>query len=144
MWQNLEQSLTRYRELEQQMADPVVIADRNRYTQAAKEHGALAKLVRTHFYPVARLQRTRLEQNGAPTGEDPSNAGPVTGCRTRTTGAPGSTNPARWGRAKTAVVSVAANASHCSRIRCAPARSSEMGRLPAKGAHAGEGSGSSK
>src|SRR2546427_3197461 len=43
--------------------------------------------------------------------DDPSNAGPVTGCRTRTTGAPGSTNPARWGRAKTAVVSVAANAS---------------------------------
>jgi hypothetical protein len=36
---------------------------------------ALAKLVRTHFYPAARLQRTRLEQNGAPTGEHRSNAG---------------------------------------------------------------------
>src|SRR5713226_1546490 len=49
MWQNLEQSLTRYRELEQQMADPAVIADRNRYTQAAKEHGALAKLVKPYL-----------------------------------------------------------------------------------------------
>src|SRR5713101_8275065 len=49
MWQNLEQSLTRYRELEQQMADPVVIADRNRYTHAAKEHGALAKLVKPYL-----------------------------------------------------------------------------------------------
>src|SRR5207244_1451920 len=36
-------------ELEQQMADPVVIADRNRYTQAAKEHGALAKLVKPYL-----------------------------------------------------------------------------------------------
>src|SRR5437016_13103382 len=49
MWQNLEQSLTRYRELEQQMADPVVIADRARYTHAAKEHGALAKLVKPYL-----------------------------------------------------------------------------------------------
>ena len=49
MWQNLEQSLTRYRELEQQMADPAVIADRNRYTHAAKEHGALAKLVKPYL-----------------------------------------------------------------------------------------------
>jgi len=49
MWQNLEQSLTRYRELEGQMADPAVIADRNRYTHAAKEHGALAKLVKPYL-----------------------------------------------------------------------------------------------
>jgi peptide chain release factor 1 len=49
MWQNLEQSLTRYRELEQQMSDPAVIADRNRYTQAAKEHGTLAKLVKPYL-----------------------------------------------------------------------------------------------
>jgi peptide chain release factor 1 len=49
MWQNLEQSLTRYRELEQQMSDPVVIADRGRYAHAAKEHGALAKLVKPYL-----------------------------------------------------------------------------------------------
>jgi len=49
MWQSLEQSLTRYRDLEQQMADPTVIADRSRYTQAAKEHGSLAKLVKPYL-----------------------------------------------------------------------------------------------
>src|SRR5262249_37457122 len=49
MWHSLEQSLTRYRELEQQMSDPAVIADRNRYTQAAKEHGALAKMVKPYL-----------------------------------------------------------------------------------------------
>ncbi len=36
----------------------------------------LAKLVRTHYYPAARLQRTRLEQNGAEAGEHPDNAAP--------------------------------------------------------------------
>ena len=36
----------------------------------------LAKLIRTHYYPEARLQRTRLEQNGAEAGEHPDNAGP--------------------------------------------------------------------
>src|SRR5438445_3904151 len=49
MWQSLEKSLTRYRDLEQQMADPAVIADRTRYTQAAKEHGSLAKLVKPYL-----------------------------------------------------------------------------------------------
>jgi peptide chain release factor 1 len=43
-----EQSLTRYRDLEQQLADPAVIADRARYTQAAKEHGALARRVKPY------------------------------------------------------------------------------------------------
>jgi peptide chain release factor 1 len=49
MWQNLEKSLNRYRDLEQQMADPAVIADRTRYTHAAKEHGSLAKLVKPYL-----------------------------------------------------------------------------------------------
>jgi peptide chain release factor 1 len=49
MWPTFEQSLTRYRDLETQLADPVVIADRNRYTQAAKEHGSLAKLVKPYL-----------------------------------------------------------------------------------------------
>src|SRR5207253_2036632 len=44
-----EQSLTRYRELEGQLGDPVVIADRARYTQTAKEHGSLAKLVKPYL-----------------------------------------------------------------------------------------------
>ncbi|HJT76606.1 MAG TPA: peptide chain release factor 1 [Gemmataceae bacterium] len=49
MWQVLDQALARYRELEQQLADPAVIADRGRYTQAAKEHGRLAKLVKPYL-----------------------------------------------------------------------------------------------
>src|SRR6516225_2556589 len=49
MWQTFESALRRYRELEEQLADPVVIADRTRYTQAAKEHGATAKLVKPYL-----------------------------------------------------------------------------------------------
>jgi peptide chain release factor 1 len=49
MWQTFEQSLSRYRDLEQHLADPAVIADRNRYTQTAKEHGALAKQVKPYL-----------------------------------------------------------------------------------------------
>jgi peptide chain release factor 1 len=48
-WSSYEQSLTRYRELEQQLADPAVINDRTRYTKIAKEHGALAKLVKPYL-----------------------------------------------------------------------------------------------
>lgn len=46
MWPTFEKALARYQELEHQLADPVVIADRARYTQSAKEHGSLAKLVK--------------------------------------------------------------------------------------------------
>ena len=49
MWPVFEQALTRYRELEQQLADPAVVADRRRYTQAAKEHGALAKQIKPYL-----------------------------------------------------------------------------------------------
>jgi peptide chain release factor 1 len=49
MWQAFEESLARYRDLERQLADPAVIADRSRYTQTAKEHGALAKLVKPYL-----------------------------------------------------------------------------------------------
>src|SRR5438552_8958650 len=48
-WPTFELSLNRYRELELQLADPVVIGDRARYTQAAKEHGSLAKLVKPYL-----------------------------------------------------------------------------------------------
>jgi peptide chain release factor 1 len=47
-WPKLEQSLERYRELERQMADPAVATDRARYTAVAKEHGALAKMVKPY------------------------------------------------------------------------------------------------
>jgi peptide chain release factor 1 len=49
MWPTFEQSLARYRELETQLSDPVVIADRGRYTRAAKEHGSLAKMVKPYL-----------------------------------------------------------------------------------------------
>jgi peptide chain release factor 1 len=49
MWPRFEEALARYRQLEQQMADPAVIADRARFTQAAKEHGTLAKLVKPYL-----------------------------------------------------------------------------------------------
>jgi peptide chain release factor 1 len=49
MWQALDQSVSRYRDLERQLADPAVIADRTRYAQAAKEHGRLAKVVKPYL-----------------------------------------------------------------------------------------------
>ncbi len=49
MWPKYEQTLNRYRELEGQLADPAVIGDRPRYTQAAKEHGSLAKMVKPYL-----------------------------------------------------------------------------------------------
>src|SRR5262249_38356325 len=49
MWQTFEQSLQRYHELEQQLADPAVIGDRVRYARTAKEHGTLAKQVKPYL-----------------------------------------------------------------------------------------------
>ncbi len=57
MWPAFETSLARYRELEHQLSDPVVIADRTRYASAAKEHGALAKMVR----PYVEYQQVSAE-----------------------------------------------------------------------------------
>lgn len=49
MWPVFEQDLNRYRELEGQLSDPAVVADRARYTKAAKEHGSLAKRVKPYL-----------------------------------------------------------------------------------------------
>jgi peptide chain release factor 1 len=49
MWPAFEQAVTRYEELERHLADPSVIADRSRYAQTAKEHGALAKKVKPYL-----------------------------------------------------------------------------------------------
>jgi peptide chain release factor 1 len=49
MWPAFEKALARSLELEQQMANPAVIADRGRYAQIAKEHGALAKMVKPYL-----------------------------------------------------------------------------------------------
>src|SRR5262245_15834401 len=48
MWPAFDQALSRFNELERQLADPAVISDRARYTQLAKEHGALAKKVKPY------------------------------------------------------------------------------------------------
>jgi peptide chain release factor 1 len=49
MWPYFEQSVARYLDLEQQLSDPAVVANRSRYAQAAKEHGALAKQVKPYL-----------------------------------------------------------------------------------------------
>jgi peptide chain release factor 1 len=49
MWPIFEQALTRYHELEQQLSDPAVVADRTRFTRTAKEHGTLAKRVKPYL-----------------------------------------------------------------------------------------------
>jgi peptide chain release factor 1 len=49
MWPIFEQALTRYQELEQQLGDPTVVADRVRFTRTAKEHGTLAKRVKPYL-----------------------------------------------------------------------------------------------
>ncbi len=49
MWPFFEQSLTRYRELEGQLGDPEIVANRSRYTKLAKEHGALAKQIKPYI-----------------------------------------------------------------------------------------------
>jgi peptide chain release factor 1 len=49
MWPIFEQALTRYQEVEQQLGDPAVVADRARFTRLAKEHGSLAKRVKPYL-----------------------------------------------------------------------------------------------
>jgi peptide chain release factor 1 len=49
MWPIFEQSLSRFQELETQLGDPAVVANRPLYTKTAKEHGALAKQVKPYL-----------------------------------------------------------------------------------------------
>ena len=49
MWPVFEQLVSRFHEIEQQLADPAVSADRSRFARLAKEHGALAKQVRPYL-----------------------------------------------------------------------------------------------
>src|SRR5262245_15794020 len=55
-WPAFEKFLARHRELEHQLADPTVISDRARFTQVAKEHGSLAKMVKPYleYHQVSR------------------------------------------------------------------------------------------
>ncbi len=49
MWPVLETKVRRFRELEDQLADPAVAADHARFSQVAKEHGSLSKLVKPYL-----------------------------------------------------------------------------------------------
>jgi peptide chain release factor 1 len=49
MFPVFEKHLARFHELEGQMADPAVIGNRSQYSQVAKEHGALAKMVKPYL-----------------------------------------------------------------------------------------------
>src|SRR3954454_10331004 len=49
MWPVFEQSLSRYQQLEQQLADPTVIADRSRFASVAREHGAPSRRVKPYL-----------------------------------------------------------------------------------------------
>ena len=48
MWPIMEQKLARFRELEEQLSDPVVATDPSKFSTVAKEHGALAKLLKPY------------------------------------------------------------------------------------------------
>jgi peptide chain release factor 1 len=61
MWPALDAKLNRFRELEAQLSDPAVAADHARVTAAAKEHAALAKLVK----PYLEFQRVEAAIKGA-------------------------------------------------------------------------------
>ncbi|HMC89938.1 MAG TPA: hypothetical protein VKI17_10335, partial [Gemmataceae bacterium] len=47
-WPTYDKAWARHREVEQLLADAAVIADRARYAQLAKEHGALSKQVKPY------------------------------------------------------------------------------------------------
>jgi peptide chain release factor 1 len=48
-WPAFEKALARSQELEGLLADPTVIRDRARYSQVAKEHGALARMLKPYL-----------------------------------------------------------------------------------------------
>ncbi len=68
MWPAFEQALNRHQELEVMLGDPVVIADRARYTNCAKEHGSLQKMIKpyTEFLAVAKeIEQAKTMLEGA-------------------------------------------------------------------------------
>lgn len=48
MWPKLEETLKKFHDVEQQLADPAVVADSVKYTKLAKEHGNLAKMAKPY------------------------------------------------------------------------------------------------
>jgi peptide chain release factor 1 len=63
VWQHFEQALTRYQDLETQLADPSLASDRARFTRVAKEHGALGKQVKPYLeYRKVRDEIAQAEE----------------------------------------------------------------------------------
>jgi peptide chain release factor 1 len=63
MWPSLEKKRLRYQELENLMADPVVLADAARYNALAREHGSLSKIVKP-FMEYEDLTRSIAQADG--------------------------------------------------------------------------------
>src|SRR5262245_56109248 len=72
MWQAFDQALARYRELEQQLGDPAVIADRQRFMLASKEHGKLTKLVQPYRDYQTVTEQIRQAEEMAAAETDPA------------------------------------------------------------------------
>jgi peptide chain release factor 1 len=71
-WPAFDKALSRSQELEQMLADPGVIADRARYTQFAKEHGALGKMLKPYLeYLKVGGDVTQAESLQAASAGDP-------------------------------------------------------------------------
>src|SRR5262249_3513568 len=72
-WPAFEKVVAKYEELERQLADPAVIADRARFTQTAKEHGSLARMVKPYqeFQQVGR-DLAQTQSLPADAGTDPA------------------------------------------------------------------------
>src|SRR5258708_18844207 len=62
MWPGFEEFLTRFSELEALLGDPIVIADRGRHVQLAKEHGALARKVKPYLEYKQLDQETQANE----------------------------------------------------------------------------------
>jgi peptide chain release factor 1 len=72
MWQAFEQAVARYRELEQHLGDPDLIADRQRFTQASKEHGKLARTVQPYLDYQTVTEQLRQAEEMAAAETDPA------------------------------------------------------------------------
>lgn len=70
MWRAFEDALAKHQDLEQKLSDPTVIADRTRFTQVAKEHGSLAKMIKPYLEyqkvtsEIEHAQALKAEANG--------------------------------------------------------------------------------
>ena len=69
MREELDVKLARFEELERLLADPVVLADSQRMSSVAREHGGLARIVR-RYQAFLAVEREILEYTEMLTGDD--------------------------------------------------------------------------